>query len=101
MAILQHGQEISVTDAARRGVAGIVQDAERGTELIVTRRREPVAAVVAYERLAELERAETDLRDLALALARTMTDSGRRTPLDDVLAAFGHSRASLEELPED
>lgn len=100
MVILQQGQEISVTDAARRGVAGIVRDAEQGAEFIVTRRREPVAAVVAYERWAGLERAETDLKDLALVLARSMGDSGERTPLDDVLTAFGHTRSSLEELPE-
>ena len=101
MVILQHGHEISVTDATRRGVAGIVHDAEQGTELIVTRRREPIAAVVAYERLTELEQAEADLKDLALVLTRAATDSGRRTSLDDVLAAFGHSRATLEESPED
>ncbi|WP_067597489.1 prevent-host-death family protein [Nocardiopsis listeri] len=100
MDLLRHGHEISVTDATRRGVAGIVHDAEQGTELIVTRRREPVAAVVAYERLTELEQAEADLRDLALVLTRAATDSGRRTSLDDVLAAFGYSRATLE-LPED
>ncbi|KOX11277.1 prevent-host-death family protein [Nocardiopsis sp. NRRL B-16309] len=101
MAILEHTQEISVTDAARRGVAGIVHDAEQGTEVIVTRRHEPVAAVVAFARLAELEQAEADLRDLALVMARELTDSGRRTSMDDVLTAFGHSRGSLEELPED
>ncbi|MEU2947649.1 prevent-host-death family protein [Nocardiopsis alba] len=101
MTILEHSQEISVTDAARRGVAGIVHDAEQGTELIVTRRREPVAAVVAFSRLAELERSEADLRDLALVMARELTDGGRRTSMDDVLDAFGHTRDSLEELPED
>ena len=42
-----------------------------------------------------------DLRDLALMLARTATDSGRRTPLDDVLAAFGHTRESLARSPDD
>lgn len=101
MAILEHSQRISVTDAARRGVAGIVHDAEQGTEIIVTRRHEPVAAVVSFARLADLEQAEADLKDLALVMARALTDNGRRTSMDDVLSAFGHSRASLEELPED
>ncbi|WP_017581973.1 hypothetical protein [Nocardiopsis valliformis] len=78
-----------------------MQDAEQGAELIVTRRREPVAAVVAYERLTEPEQAEADLKDLALLLTRSMSDSGERTSLDDVLTAFGHTRSSLEELPED
>lgn len=90
-----------MTDAARRGVADIVHDAEQGEELMVTRRREPVAAVVAYRRLIELEQAEADLEDLARALTRSMTDSSERVSLNDVLAAFGHTRSSLEAPPED
>lgn len=46
-----------------------------------------------------------DLRDLTLVLARavadTDTDSSRRTPLDEVLDAFGHTRESLAALPDD
>ena len=38
-----------------------------------------------------------DLRDLALVLSRVATDSGRRTSLDDVIAAYGHTRESLAE----
>lgn len=67
----------------------------------VPRRREPVAAVVAYDRLVESERAEADLKDLALVLTRAMTDNGRRTSLEDVSVAFGHTRARIEDLPED
>ncbi|UWP81898.1 hypothetical protein [Dactylosporangium fulvum] len=76
-------------------------DAEQGSDVIVTRRQEPVAAVVSMRRLAEIDAAVADLRDLALVLARSATDTGRRTSFDDVLSAFGHTRESLNNLPDD
>ena len=99
--IMRDVHELSVTEAAQRGVAGLIAEAERGADLVVTRRNHPVAAVVGIGRLALLESAESDLRDLALVLARAATDTGRRTSLDDVLTAFGHTRESLAALPED
>lgn len=45
--------------------------------------------------------AAADLRDLALVLARSVTDPGTRISFDDVLAAFGHTRESLTALPDD
>lgn len=101
MSLVHGSRELSVTEATRLGVAGLVADAERGDDVVVTRRREPVAAVVSMRRLAELEDIRADLCDLALVLSRYATDSGRRTPLDDVLSAFGHTRDSLAELPDD
>lgn len=41
-----------------------------------------------------------DLHDLALVLVRAATDVGRRTSLDEVAAAFGHTRESLANLPD-
>jgi prevent-host-death family protein len=93
-------REISVTEVALRGVAGLVAEAEQGAGIVVTRRNHPVAAVVGMDRLTLLEEAESDLRDLALVLARAATDTGRRTSLDDVLTAFGHTRESLAALPD-
>ena len=101
MTILHEPRHVSVTEATRRGVAGLVADAEQGSDVIVTRRHEPVAAVVSMRRLAEIDAAVADVHDLALALARAATDTGRRTPLEDVLRAFGHTRESLEALPDD
>jgi len=101
MTMLQNPHEISVTEATQRGVAGLVADAEGGSDLVVTRRHRPVAAVLSMGRLAELEEAAADLRDLALVLARAVTDPGRRTSLDDVLEAFGHTRETLDALPDD
>jgi prevent-host-death family protein len=99
--ILHDLREVSVTEAAQRGVAGLVSDAEQGSDVIVTRRHKPVAVVVSMRRLAEIEAAMADLHDLALVLARAATDSGRRTSLDDVLDAYGHTRESLQALPDD
>jgi len=101
MALLKDPREVSVSEATQRGVAGLVADAERGSDVIVTRRHQAVVAVVSIRRLKEIEEAAADLRDLALALARVATDTGERTPLDEVLRAFGHTRESLAALPDD
>jgi prevent-host-death family protein len=101
MTILRDAHELTVTEAAQRGVAKLVAEAEQGSDLVVTRRHRPVAAVVGMDRLAAIEEAAADLHDLALVLARSVTDSGERTSLDDVLAAFGHTRDSIAALPDD
>jgi prevent-host-death family protein len=101
MTVLHDATELSVTEAAQRGVARLVAAAEQGTDLVVTRRHQPVAAVVSIRRLSELEEAAADLRDLALVLARSVTDTGERVSLDEVLAAFGHTRESLAAIPDD
>jgi antitoxin (DNA-binding transcriptional repressor) of toxin-antitoxin stability system len=101
MAVLKDVHELSVTEATKRGVAGLVADAEGGADLVVTRHLRPVAAVVGVRRLAEIEEAAADLRDLALVLSRAVADTGRRTSLDDVLAAFGHTRESLAAVEDD
>jgi prevent-host-death family protein len=101
MVALIKAHELSVTDATKRGVAGLVADAEHGADLLVTRHHRPVAVVVGAHRLAELEEAAADLRDLALVLARNAADGGRRTSLDDVLAAFGHTRESLAAVEDE
>jgi prevent-host-death family protein len=94
-------RELTVTEATKRGVAGLVADAESDGAVVVTRHSRPVAAVVPVSRLAEIDEAAADLRDLALVLARSAADSGRRTSFDDVLAAFGHSRESLAAVEDD
>lgn len=101
MTILHDPREVSVTEAAKRGVAGLVSEAEGGADLVVTRRQRAVVAVVSISRLAEIDQTVSDLNDLALVLARAATDNGRRIPLDDVLAAFGHTRESLDAMPDD
>jgi antitoxin (DNA-binding transcriptional repressor) of toxin-antitoxin stability system len=101
MALLHEPSQLSVTEAAQRGVARLIADAEQGAAVVVTRHRRPVAAVVSIRRLADIERAAADLSDLALVIARSVTDAGERTGLDEVLAAFGHTRESLAALPDE
>jgi prevent-host-death family protein len=87
---------LSVTEAAGRGVAGLVKDAEHGEDIIVERHGHPVAAVVSVDHLDELRRLRSDLAGAALVLARELTDTGHRTNLDDAIAAFGLDRTELE-----
>jgi prevent-host-death family protein len=94
MAMTPDRAMLSVTDASARGIARLVADAAHGSEVVVTRHGQPVAAVVGVEYLAELDRLRDDLRDLALAIGRTASDDGRRTRLDDVVEAFGARPAS-------
>ena len=85
-------EELSVTEASRRGIARLVADAAHGTEVVVRRHGHPIAAIVGFERFAELAQLRDDLRDLALVVGRSVADDGRRTPLDDVVDAFGRAR---------
>ena len=101
MTAIDDARELSVTEATKRGVAGLIADAEQGEAVVVTRHHRAVAAVISIRQLREVQEATADLRDLALVLARSATDTGRRTPLDDVLGAFGHTRESLAAMGDD
>ena len=91
---------ISISEAAKLGVSGLVRAAEAGHEQVVLRNNKPVAAVVSIERLEELQQLEEDITDVSLAVARMLTTSSHRHSLDDVLAQFGYSREQLRDLPE-
>lgn len=96
MTLLATGRTLSVTDAASRGVAGLVKDAERGDGIVVSRHGTPVAAVLSTRQLDALRDLESNLQDAALILARAATDSGVRGSLDEAMNAFGFDRAELE-----
>lgn len=87
---------LSVTEATRRGVAGLVKDAEHGGDLIVQRHGTPVAAVVSMPHFQQLTEAIEGLREASLVLSRAATDTGERTGLDAVFAEFGLDRAELQ-----
>jgi antitoxin (DNA-binding transcriptional repressor) of toxin-antitoxin stability system len=89
-------ESLSLTEAAERGVSAIVRAAGEGHEIVVERHGQAIAAVVSMRRLGELAELEADLRSAALVLTRLVTDDGRRTDLDDVIAAFGFDRGELE-----
>ena len=61
---------------------------------------EPVAAVISYRELQRLQALERDLVDVALVLARSATDNGRRTRLEDVIESLGHTCEQLEAMDE-
>ena len=93
-----HG--VSVTDASRRGLPAIVAEAEQHPVLI-TRRDQEAVVVIGAGRLAELDEAMADMMDLALVVARTVTDTGKRYTLTDVMAEFGMSEEQILALPDD
>ncbi|MGH3680472.1 MAG: type II toxin-antitoxin system prevent-host-death family antitoxin [Natronosporangium sp.] len=100
MTVLDHPREVSVTEATARGVAGIISDAETG-DIIVTRHHRAVAVIVSTERMERIQEMLDDLRDLTLAVARSVTDDGARISFDDLLSAYGLSRADLAAVPDD
>jgi antitoxin (DNA-binding transcriptional repressor) of toxin-antitoxin stability system len=96
VAVLPSPETLSVTQAAERGVSALVRAAGEGHDVLVERHGRAVAAVVGMQRLAEIAELEADLRTAALVLTRLATDDGRRTDLDDAIAAFGFDRTELE-----
>lgn len=94
--VLPSPETVSVTEAAERGVSAIVRAAGEGHDIVVERHGHAVAAVVSMRRLDELAELEADVRSALLVITRLATDDGRRTDLDDVIAAFGFDRAELE-----
>ena len=89
-------EHLSVTAASSRGIARLVADAAHGSEVVVTRHQQPVAAVVGIERLTALEQLRDDLRDLALVVARAADDDGHRTSLDDAVKSFGRGSGGAD-----
>jgi antitoxin (DNA-binding transcriptional repressor) of toxin-antitoxin stability system len=87
---------LSVTEAAARGVAGLLRDAEEGADVVVARWGHPVAAVVSMCRLSRLREPESNLRDISLVLTRMATDTGVGVELDQIISEFGFDRAELE-----
>lgn len=81
-------------------MAGIISDAETG-DIVVTRHHRAVAAIVSMGRIERIQELLDDLRDLTLAAARVLTDDGARISFDDLLTAYGLSRADLAAVPED
>ena len=96
MAVLDDVRRISVTQAHAKGISGLVRDAAKGGDVVVTSHGRPVAAVVSTQHLKELRELEEDLRDVALVLLRMMTDNGVRYSLDEVMEMLGIDRAEIE-----
>src|SRR5659263_673358 len=89
---------ISVTDAAARGVAGLIKDAEAGADIIVSRRGKPAAAVVSTRRLEELRTLEADLRDAAAGFPRRETMMSAPASASLIRPATPRAAASVTEI---
>jgi prevent-host-death family protein len=98
MAVIDTTELISVSDASKKGLSGLVKDAEEGHEHVVLRNNKPVAAVVGIQRLEQIQELENSFVDLSTAMARLLTTSPKRHSLDEVLDQFGYSREELLEL---
>jgi antitoxin (DNA-binding transcriptional repressor) of toxin-antitoxin stability system len=95
---------LPIGEAASKGISRLAAEAESGHDYVLLRNSRPVAAVVGVdklERLQRLESAEEDLRLLALALARFVTDKGQRVGFDAVLERFGLTEADLDEVDDE
>lgn len=100
MALIDTENLLSISDANRIGVSGLIRAAEEGEARVVLRNNKPVAVVLSMERYDELERMREDAIDATLAAARMLTAGDSRHALDDVLAQFGYSREQLCDLPD-
>jgi prevent-host-death family protein len=88
---------VSVTEASRQ-LSTLVSEVEHTGQRILFRNNRPVAALIGVERLQQLQQAEDAVADIALLVARMITDSGGRTDLDEALAAFGVTRDELRDV---
>lgn len=100
MALADTADHISIIEANKLGMSGLVRKAEAGREQIVLRNNKPAAAVVSSERFEQLLNVHDDLLDVLLAVARMQTTGPERYSLDDVLALFGYTREHLAQLDE-
>jgi len=100
MVLVDTADLISISDASKMGVSGLVREAEAGHEQVLLRNNRPVAAVVSIKRLEQLQQLQEDLLDVSLATARMLTTGTQRHSLDDILAQLGLSREEFRDLPE-
>jgi antitoxin (DNA-binding transcriptional repressor) of toxin-antitoxin stability system len=95
---------VSIGKISEGGLSRMVREAEDGRHKVILRSNKPVAAIVDIQtmnRLQNLEAREEELRDFAVALARTATDSGERTSLDKLAANLGVDLDSLSHLDDE
>jgi prevent-host-death family protein len=100
MAVINTDDLISVSEATKRGISGLIRSVESGREPVIVRNNQPVAVVVGIRKLERLQQLEDDLADLALVTARMLTDTGGRSDLDDILQQLGYTRDQLADVEE-
>lgn len=100
MALVDTANLISISEANKLGVSGLVRKAEEGQEQVVLRNNKPAVAVVSVERLEQLQQLQDDLLDIAMTVARMSATGPTRHSLDEVLSQFGYTREQLRDLPD-
>jgi len=86
---------LSISDANKLGVSGLVRRAESGRGYMLLRNNKPVAAMMSVTRLEQLQELEENLLDISLATARMLATGPARHSMDDVLARFDYTREQL------
>ena len=98
---LMGAKTLSITQAAAKGVSGVVGLVEKGQALILERHGRPVATVLSIAKAAELEEYEQDLRSLALVLVRAATDNGERFTLNQAMELVGVTQSEIDAISWD
>ncbi len=91
---------MSVTDANNKGLSWVVNEASCGRNVVILKNNRAEAMVVGMdqaERLEHLDDLAEELRVLAIALVRLVTDDGVRHSLDDVVAELGIDEADDDD----
>lgn len=97
---------ISVSEATKLGVSGLISAAEKSDVIHIERHGKPFGAVVSPSYLNELETLREDLLDTLLVVTRMVADDRERISLDDLIAESGFDKKELlaeveKELRED
>jgi prevent-host-death family protein len=100
MAVIDTDDLISVSEATKRGISGLIRSVESGREPVIVRNNLPMAVVIGIRKLERLQQLEDDLADLALVTARALTDTGGRPDLDDILRQLGYTRDQHADVEE-
>mgnify|MGYP001046716098 CR=1 FL=1 len=88
--------QLSIAEASRLGVSGLVSSAEAGREIILARHGRVAAEVVSSQEMQQLRHDQELLRDATLVMSGFVTDSGARTDLDSAMSTFRFNRSELE-----
>lgn len=92
MALVDTSDLISISEANKLGVSGLVRAAEEGREHVLLRNNKPVAGVVSMKRLEQLQQIQEDLIDASLAAARMHHRARAALPRRGARAVWLHAR---------
>jgi PHD/YefM family antitoxin component YafN of YafNO toxin-antitoxin module len=97
MAVIDSNDIVPMAEAGKRLPALVREVQHSAGQKVFFKNNHPVAVLVGVDRLEVLQEAEDSLEDLALVMARQLTDRGGRKSLDSILTALGTSREELKD----